>query len=182
MHEWTDRNSWDFIVKVNPQEWKQYKEEVVIKNSHMKTYSEISENMHTGGIFWPNFYGIQGKAEQLSQSQFNGRKQRAEIKSPNSKDNIHSNWGTVNMEVLQVQYLVLLYINDLTPTMNSSPYLTLFTDDKVLLPTPKSNTWCPHHGGGISLCTANRAVVHQSQGVRYQAQSCMTLGWQWQHC
>jgi hypothetical protein len=48
-----------------------------------------------------NVYGIQGKAGQWFKSVLNGRKQRVEIKSPNSNYNTYWNWGDVKHGVPQ---------------------------------------------------------------------------------
>jgi hypothetical protein len=67
----------------------------------------LNDKMHAGGIFRDlakafncvnhdilllklNFYGIKGSAGQWFKSYLNGRKQRVEIKSPNSNSNLYS--------------------------------------------------------------------------------------------
>jgi hypothetical protein len=42
--------------------------------------------------------------------------------------------------------------------------------------SPKSNCRHLHRGGALFPRMANRALVHQSQGVRHCAESCMALG------
>jgi hypothetical protein len=78
----------------------------------------LNDKMHVGGIFCDLdktfdcvnhdillsklcFYGIKGKAEQWFKSYLSGRKQRTEIKSPNSNSNSYSNWSIVKHGVPQ---------------------------------------------------------------------------------
>jgi hypothetical protein len=67
---------------------------------------------------------------QWFKSYLNGRKQKAEIKSPNSNYNTYSNWGFVKHGVLKVQYLVLCF---------SSYVSMIYPQPSILNPNPYSS-------------------------------------------
>jgi hypothetical protein len=100
----------------------------------------LNDKIHVGEIFCDlpfdcvnhdilllklNFYGNKGKAGQWFKSYLNGRKQRVEMKSPNSNSNSYSNCNIVKHGVPQGSIfgplLFLLYINDLPQIIKSKP-------------------------------------------------------------
>ena len=110
----------------------------------------LNQKLHVGGIFCDlskafdcvnhkilstksHFYGIQGITIDWVKSYLTNRKQKIEIKSPNSTHNLVSVWGILKHRVPQGSILgpllFLVYINDLPLRINSLPEPILFADD-----------------------------------------------------
>jgi hypothetical protein len=85
------------------------------------------------GMMKLNFYGITDKANEWIKSYLKNRYQRVEIKNKNSSPNAFSNWGIIKHGVPQGSILgpslFLLYINDLSKTINKKSKPILIADD-----------------------------------------------------
>jgi hypothetical protein len=81
-----------------------------------------------------HYYGIQGTVANWFRSHLTNRKQKTEIKS---FEKFFSKWGTVIHGVPQASILgpliFIIYINDLSTTINTLPEPILFTDDTSLI-------------------------------------------------
>jgi len=79
------------------------------------------------------FYGIQGITIDWFRSYLTNRKQKVEIKSPNSTRNLARDWGISKHGVPQGSILgpllFLVYVNDLPLQINSLAEPIMFTDD-----------------------------------------------------
>jgi hypothetical protein len=114
----------------------------------------LNDKRHVGGIFCDlveasncvsheillsklNFYEIQGKTGQWFKPYLNGRRQKIEIKSPNSDSTTYSNLGIVKHGVPQGSIpgslTFLLYITELPPTINFQSKPILFADDTSII-------------------------------------------------
>jgi hypothetical protein len=84
-----------------------------------------------------NVYGITGKANDWIKSYLRDRYQRVEIQNKNSNHNSFSNWGVIKHGVPQGSILgsllFLLYINDLSKTINRKSKPILFADDTSII-------------------------------------------------
>jgi hypothetical protein len=84
-----------------------------------------------------NFYGITGKANEWIKSYLKNRYQRVEINNKNSSHNAFSNWGIIKHSVPQGSILgpllFLLYINDLSKTINNKSKPILYADDTSII-------------------------------------------------
>ncbi|PNF17558.1 hypothetical protein B7P43_G15556, partial [Cryptotermes secundus] len=84
-----------------------------------------------------NFYGITGKANEWIKSYLKNRYQRVEINNKNSSHNAFSNWGIIKHGVPQGSILgpllFLLYINDLSKTINNKSKPILYADDTSII-------------------------------------------------
>jgi hypothetical protein len=102
-----------------------------------------------------HFYGIQGITIDWFRSYLTNRKQKVEIKSPNSTHNLASDWGTLKHRVTQGsilgRLLFLVYINDLPLQINSLAEPILFADDTSVTIS---------NGNFIDFCiSANQVLV-----------------------
>jgi hypothetical protein len=114
----------------------------------------LNHNLYVGGIFCDlskvfdcvnqeilltklHFYGIQGISIEWFRSYLTNRKQKVEIKSPNSTHNLASDWGILKHGVPQGSILgpllFLVYIKDLPLQINSLAEPILFTDDTSVI-------------------------------------------------
>jgi hypothetical protein len=114
----------------------------------------LNQKLHVGGIFCDlskafdrvnheillsklHFYGIQGITIDWLRSYLTNRKQKVEIKSPNSTHNLFSDWGILKHGVSQGSILgpllFLIYINDLSLRINSLAEPILFADDTSVI-------------------------------------------------
>jgi hypothetical protein len=88
--------------------------------------------------------GIQGITKQRIRSYLTNTKQRVEIKSPNSTNNLVSDWGILKHGVPQGSILgppsFLVYINDLQLRINSLAESILFADDTNVIISNKNIT------------------------------------------
>jgi len=103
-----------------------------------------------------HFYGIQGITIDGFRSYLTNRKQKVEIKSPNSTHNLASDWGILKHRVPQGPILgpllFLVYINDLPLQINSLAEPILFTDDTSVITS---------NGNFIDFSTsANEVLAH----------------------
>jgi len=84
-----------------------------------------------------HFYGIQGISIEWFRSYLTNRKQKVEIKSPNSTHNLASDWGILKHRFPQGSILgpllFLVYIKDLPLQINSLAEPILFTDDTSVI-------------------------------------------------
>jgi hypothetical protein len=84
-----------------------------------------------------HFYGIQGTTIDWFKSYLTYRKQKVEIKSPNSTHNLVSDWGILKHRVPQRSILwpllFLVYINNLPLQINSLAEPILFADDTSVI-------------------------------------------------
>jgi hypothetical protein len=116
--------------------------------------SALNEKLIVGGIFCDlakafdcvnhgilllklNLYGITGKANEWIKSYLENRYQRVEIKNKNFSSNAFSDWGIIKHSVSQGSILgpllFLLYINDLSKTINKKSKPILFADDTSII-------------------------------------------------
>jgi hypothetical protein len=83
------------------------------------------------------FYGNQGGTAHCFRSYLTNRRQKVEIKLPNSAQNSFTLWGKLKHGVPQGSILGLLffiiYINDLPKRINSLSEMIIFVDDKMTL-------------------------------------------------
>jgi len=84
-----------------------------------------------------HFYGIQGINVDWFRSYLTNRKQKVEIKSPNSTHNLVSDWGIFKhgfpQESIPGPLLFLVYINDLPLQTYSPAEPILFADDTSVI-------------------------------------------------
>jgi hypothetical protein len=87
-----------------------------------------------------SFYGIQNLAGQWLTPYLHDRKQQEEIKSPDSNNSAYSDWGIiyhgVPLGVILGPLLFLVYIIDLSPTINYQYKPTLFANDTNIIISP----------------------------------------------
>jgi hypothetical protein len=80
-----------------------------------------------------NFCGITGNAYEWIKSYLSNRFQRVEIKNENPNYKTLSDWGVIKCEVPQGSILgpllFLLYVSDLSKTINGNSKPVLFADD-----------------------------------------------------
>ena len=80
-----------------------------------------------------HLYGIWGVSESCIRSSLSNRRQKFEVKSPNTTKNFFSDWGTLKNGVHQGSIsgppLFIIYINDLPLRINSVSEPVLFADD-----------------------------------------------------
>ena len=116
--------------------------------------SSFNDKLNVGGIFCDlakafdsvnhaillsklNSYGITGKANDWFKSYLRERYQKVEIQSKNCNHNSFSNWGIIKHGVPQGSIvgplLFLLYINDLSKTINRKVKPILFADDTSII-------------------------------------------------
>ena len=84
-----------------------------------------------------HFYGIRGITIDWFRSYLTERKQKVDIKVPNSTRNLASDWGILKHGVPQGSILgpllFLVYINDLSSRINSLAEPILFADDTSVI-------------------------------------------------
>jgi hypothetical protein len=121
-----------------------------------KIVSALNEKLIVGGIFCDlakafdclnhdillfklNFYGITGNAYEWIKSYLSNRFQRVEIKNENPNYKTLSDWGVTTYGVPQGSILdpllFLLYVNDLSKTINGISKPVLFADDISVIVT-----------------------------------------------
>jgi len=119
----------------------------------------LIQKLHVGGIFCDlpkafdcvnhkilltklHFYGIQGITMDWFRSYLTNRKQKVEIKSPNSTHNLVSDWGILKHGVPQGSILgpllFLVYISDLSLRINSLAEPILFADGTSVIISKRS--------------------------------------------
>jgi hypothetical protein len=80
-----------------------------------------------------HFYGIRRVSEACFRSYLTNRRQKLEVKSPNSTQNFVFDWGTLKSgiphETILGTPLFIIYINDLHLRINSVSEPILFADD-----------------------------------------------------
>jgi hypothetical protein len=86
-----------------------------------------------------NFYGITGNAYEWIKSFLSNRFQRVEIKNENPNYETLSDWGVTKYGVPQGSIvgplLFLLYVNNLSKTINGNSKPVLFADDISVIAT-----------------------------------------------
>jgi hypothetical protein len=119
----------------------------------------LNQKLHVRGIFFDiskafdcvndeilltklQFYGIQRITIQWFRSYLTNRKQKVEIKSRNSTQNLVPDWGILKHRVPQGfilgPQLFLVYINDLPLSINSLAEPILFADDTSVIISNKN--------------------------------------------
>jgi hypothetical protein len=113
----------------------------------------VNQKMHVGGVFYDlakafhclnqeillakiHSYEIQGESENWFRSYLTNRREKVEVKSPNTAQIFFCNWGTLNYAVLQClilgPLLLIIYINNLPMRINSVSEPVLFADYTVV--------------------------------------------------
>jgi len=89
-----------------------------------------------------HFYGIQGVSEDWFRSYLTNRRQKFEVKSPNSIQNFFSDWDTVEHRVPQGAtlgpLLFIIYITELPLRINSVSESILYADDKSVITSSRN--------------------------------------------
>jgi hypothetical protein len=146
----------------------------------------LNQKLHVGGIFCDlskafdcvnheillskmHFYGIQGITIDWFRSYLTNRKQKVEIKLPNSTHNLVFDWGILKHGVPQGSILepllFLVYITDLSLRINTITEPILFADDTSVIIsnsnlTEFSTTAKPILARMIEWFSANRLVLN----------------------
>jgi hypothetical protein len=116
-----------------------------------------------------HFYGFQGITNDWFRSYLTNRKQKVEIKSPNSTHNLVSDWGIMKHGVPQGSILgpllFLVYINDLSLRINSLAEPILFAYDTTVIISNSNLTEFSTTANLVLACmiewfSANRLVLN----------------------
>jgi hypothetical protein len=116
-----------------------------------------------------HFYGIQRIAAEWFRSYLTDRKQKVKIRSSSNTQNCFSNWGTIKHGVpqgsIRGHLLFIIYINDLTPTINTLANPITFADDlSIIISSKRFDDFC--RISNIVLChmskwfAANRLALN----------------------
>jgi len=89
-----------------------------------------------------HFYGILGVSEDWFRSYLANRRQKVQVKSPNTAQKFFSDWGTIINRFLRRSILwpllLVIYTNDLHLRINSISETILFADDTSVVITGRN--------------------------------------------